>query len=70
MKRLHALRRPAVLVWLTGLLLCAVVIGRTSFTADLSAFLPRSPSAEQRVLVDQLREGARVAPHPRRHRGW
>ncbi|WP_343662189.1 MMPL family transporter [Ralstonia sp.] len=57
MKRLHALQRPAVLVWLTGLLLCAVVIGRTSFTADLSAFLPRSPSAEQRVLVDQLREG-------------
>ncbi|MEV8470524.1 MMPL family transporter [Ralstonia sp. UNC404CL21Col] len=57
MKRLHALRRPAVLVWLTGLLLCAVVIGRTRFTADLSAFLPRSPSAEQRVLVDQLREG-------------
>ncbi|CAJ0874532.1 MMPL family transporter [Ralstonia flatus] len=57
MKRSDALRRPAVLVWLTGLLLCAVVIGRTSFTADLSAFLPRSPSAEQRVLVDQLREG-------------
>ena len=57
MKRLHALRRPAVLVWLTGLLLCAVVIGRTSFTADLSAFLPRSPSVEQRVLVDQLRDG-------------
>ncbi|MGN6138811.1 MAG: MMPL family transporter [Ralstonia sp.] len=57
MNRLHTLQRPAVLVWLTGLLLCAVVIGRTSFTADLSAFLPRSPSAEQRVLVDQLREG-------------
>ena len=57
MKHLHALRRPALLVWLTGLLLCAIVIGRTSFTADLSAFLPRSPSAEQRVLVDQLREG-------------
>ncbi|MBY4707032.1 MMPL family transporter [Ralstonia insidiosa] len=53
----HAARQPAVLVWLLGLLLCAVVIGRTSFTADLSAFLPRSPSAEQRVLVDQLREG-------------
>ncbi|MCO5397187.1 MMPL family transporter [Ralstonia soli] len=56
-ERLHALRRPAVLVWLIGLLLCALVIGRTSFTADLSAFLPHSPSAEQRVLVDQLREG-------------
>ena len=53
----RALRQPAVLVWLLGLLLCAIVIGRTTFTADLSAFLPRSPSAEQRVLVDQLREG-------------
>lgn len=57
MERLHALRRPAVLIWLTALLLCAAVIARTQFTADLSAFLPRSPSAEQRVLVDQLREG-------------
>ena len=53
----RAYRQPAVLLWLLGLLLCAIVIGRTSFTADLSAFLPRSPSAEQRVLVDQLREG-------------
>lgn len=57
MERLHALRQPSVLVWLTGLLLCAIVVSRTQFTADLSAFLPRSPSAEQRVLVDQLREG-------------
>ena len=44
----RAYRQPAVLLWLLGLLLCAIVIGRTSFTADLSAFLPRSPSAEQR----------------------
>ncbi|AJW44160.1 MULTISPECIES: MMPL family transporter [Ralstonia] len=57
MERLHALRRPAVLLWLTGLALCAIVVSRAQFTADLSAFLPRSPSAEQRVLVDQLREG-------------
>ncbi|TYZ53225.1 hypothetical protein C2I33_20335, partial [Ralstonia solanacearum] len=54
---LRTLRRPAVLVWLLGLLACLAVIGRTSFVADLSAFLPRSPSAEQRVLVDQLRDG-------------
>ena len=53
----RAYRQPAVLLWLLGLLLCTLVIGRTNFTADLSAFLPRSPSAEQRVLVDQLREG-------------
>jgi predicted exporter len=52
-----ALRQPAVLAWLAFLLICAVVIARTSFTADLSAFLPRSPSAGQRVLVDQLRDG-------------
>ena len=51
------LRQRAVLVWLVFLLACAVVISRTTFTADLSAFLPRSPSAGQRVLVDQLRDG-------------
>jgi predicted exporter len=53
----HALRQRAVLLWLLFLLACAVVISRTTFTADLSAFLPRSPSAGQRVLVDQLRDG-------------
>ena len=51
------LRQRAVLVWLVFLLACAVIISRTTFTADLSAFLPRSPSAGQRVLVDQLRDG-------------
>jgi predicted exporter len=51
------LKQRAVLIWLVFLLACAVVISRTTFTADLSAFLPRSPSAGQRVLVDQLRDG-------------
>ena len=51
------LARPAVLAWLLFLLACAAAIGRASFTADLSAFLPRSPSAGQRVLVEQLRDG-------------
>ncbi|MGF6721258.1 putative exporter [Paraburkholderia sp. GAS41] len=51
------LRQRAVLAWLVFLLACAVVISRTSFSADLSAFLPRSPSAGQRVLVEQLRDG-------------
>jgi predicted exporter len=56
--RVHfVLRQRAVLIWLAFLLVCAVVISRTTFTADLSAFLPRSPSAGQRVLVDQLRDG-------------
>jgi len=55
--RAAAARRRAVLVWLLGVLLCAIAIGRAQFSADLSAFLPRSPSAGQKVLVDQLRDG-------------
>ncbi|KVL02926.1 MMPL family transporter [Burkholderia cepacia] len=56
-RHLHALRQRAVLVWLLALVACGIAIGRAHFTADLSAFLPDSPSAGQRVLVDQLRDG-------------
>ncbi|CAG9170651.1 hypothetical protein LMG23992_01693 [Cupriavidus laharis] len=49
--------RLAVALWLAWLLACAAVVTRTGFTADLSAFLPRMPSAEQQLLADQLREG-------------
>src|SRR6201998_2272264 len=34
-----------------------VVVVFAHYTTDLSAFLPRSPTATQRLLVDQLREG-------------
>ncbi len=50
-------RGAAVIAWLAGVAACVVVVARTEFSADLSAFLPRSPSPEQRVLVEQLREG-------------
>jgi predicted exporter len=53
----RVLRQPAVILWLCLLALCAGVIARTSFSADLSAFLPRSPSERQRILVEQLRDG-------------
>lgn len=43
--------------WLVFLVACFAVISRTPFTTDISAFLPRSPTPEQRVLVEQLREG-------------
>jgi predicted exporter len=43
--------------WLTLLLICIVVISRTEISTDLSAFLPRSPTAAQQILVDQLRDG-------------
>ena len=39
------------------LLLGAWAISRANFTADLSAFLPASPDADQRLLVDQLQRG-------------
>src|SRR5262245_23972978 len=39
------------------MLLCIAVIARTQFSGDLSAFLPRSPSPAQQMLVEQLREG-------------
>ncbi|MET3817687.1 putative exporter [Burkholderia sp. PvR073] len=56
-RRLPAWRQRAVLAWLLALVACGIAIARANFTADLSAFLPRAPSAGQRVLVDQLRDG-------------
>ncbi len=49
--------RWALLVWLAAVLACVVIISRTQISTDLSAFLPRSPSPAQQVLVDQLRDG-------------
>ncbi|MDB5966127.1 MAG: hypothetical protein JWQ72_2627 [Polaromonas sp.] len=50
-------RRIAIALWLAFLLACGTIISRTSFTTDLSAFLPRTPTAEQQVLLDQLKDG-------------
>jgi predicted exporter len=50
--------RAAIVAWLVAALICAAVIARTHFSADISAFLPRSPSPAQQVLVDQMQNGA------------
>ena len=50
-------RRHALVLWLVAVAACAGITLRTHYVADLSAFLPRSPSAEQAVLLDQLRSG-------------
>ena len=47
----------AIVIWLALLFACAVIISRSQFTTDLSAFLPRTPTAEQQLLMDQLRDG-------------
>lgn len=48
----------AIALWLAFLLVSVWLVSRASFTADLSAFLPRSPTQEQQLLVDQIKSGA------------
>lgn len=49
--------RGAIAIWLMMLVISLVIIARSHFTADLSAFLPSSPTAEQQLLMDQLKDG-------------
>jgi len=55
------LRRPrarlALAVWIALVAVLAAIVARSHFTADMSVFLPREPTPEQRLLVEQLREG-------------
>jgi predicted exporter len=50
--------RPAIVFWLIGVIVCGGIIAGTRFSADMSAFLPRSPSPTQQILVDQMQTGA------------
>jgi predicted exporter len=52
-----AAQRWCIATWLVFVAASIAVVARTTFTTDISAFLPRSPTPEQRVLVEQLREG-------------
>ncbi len=47
----------ATLIWVLLVLVGVVVVARATYVADLSAFLPRTPSPQQRLLIEQLREG-------------
>jgi predicted exporter len=44
-------------VWLAFILACGIVISRSRVTTDLSAFLPRSPTPAQQLLLEQIRDG-------------
>jgi predicted exporter len=44
-------------LWLALLALSLLVVARARYSADLSAFLPRSPSVTQQLLVQQLQDG-------------
>ncbi len=49
--------RTAIALWLMFILICGIIISRSQFTTDLSAFFPRSPTQEQQLLLDQVRDG-------------
>ena len=50
--------RCAIGLWLCSLVVMIGVVVDTPFTSDMSAFLPRAPTPEQQMLVDQLRDGS------------
>jgi predicted exporter len=50
-------RPRALAILLTVLLACGWVMLRTDFVSDLSAFMPRSPTERQRLLLEQFRDG-------------
>lgn len=47
-----------LLLWSLAMLAGAAVVWNSRFSADISFFLPARPTAEQQILVDQLKEGA------------
>ncbi|MDE2050206.1 MAG: MMPL family transporter [Gammaproteobacteria bacterium] len=50
-------RAAAILVWAALAAVALWVVARARYSADLSAFLPQAPTAAQRLLVEQLRQG-------------
>lgn len=53
-----AWRAPQLWLWLALMALALWFSLRATYVADLSAFLPAAPTAEQRVLLAQLKNGA------------
>ena len=49
--------RTAITWWLAFILACSIIISRSQFTTDLSAFLPRSPTPAQQLLLEQITDG-------------
>jgi predicted exporter len=49
--------RVAIILWLVFVISCGIIISRSQFTTDLSAFFPRNPTPAQQLLLDQIRDG-------------
>ena len=50
-------RRLPLLLWIAAIAACVAVIARAHIDTDMTAFLPRTSSAAQQVLLGQLRDG-------------
>lgn len=50
-------RAGALLVWAALTALALWIVARAQYSTDLSAFLPQAPTPEQRLLVEELRQG-------------
>jgi predicted exporter len=50
-------RASVLALWLCGAALASIIVARTHYITDLSAFLPAKPTPTQQLLVDQLRDG-------------
>lgn len=57
LKSLQNYFRSPVAAWLLAMLVGAGIILNSRFVADMSAFLPKNPTAQQQILVDQLTKG-------------
>lgn len=47
----------AIILWLIFLMVSGLIVSRTTLSTDLSAFLPKTPTAEQQLLMDQISDG-------------
>jgi predicted exporter len=54
---MSAPRRAILTLFLAFVIIALVIVARASYVADMSAFLPQSPSPAQRLLVQQLQDG-------------
>lgn len=50
-------RAAPVALWLAAIAACAWIALRATYTADLTAFLPRAATANQALMLAQLRDG-------------
>ncbi|QTD43690.1 MMPL family transporter [Ottowia testudinis] len=50
--------RWVLAAWLVLMAACVALVATSRYSTDMSAFLPSDPDARQRLLVDQIKDGA------------